>query len=341
MTFLDDMTALQPPLRECMLQCGNPATTASGYCADCAGMLAQHQADHERREQRKKAKAEREAHLAELARQGCGCSSEAECRLNSTDWHAIPKSKQRKLYAETRAGCMKVQRWNAEYRQRQEERDQQERDQQERERQEERDQQERERHEQRRREILDFKNRLRQLGRLEPVPLLVYLRDVVLRNRHDRCPKWLFCLAPDLVLQLQPRPGERRDDWCLFLGTAIQGNQIRKDHFASRKARHAAGLEALEFGILPSARDTVDPTPGQWLVRVTAGDRDSAPALLARLIEGVRQLELLDRNKMFSPACLNCGRALTDPASQARWIGPECAGTTSLDARVFATPEAA
>ena len=28
--------------------------------------------------------------------------------------------------------------------------------------------------------------------------------------------------------------------------------------------------------------------------------------------------------------CLICGKGLTDPASMARWIGPECAGTSSL-----------
>jgi hypothetical protein len=33
---------------------------------------------------------------------------------------------------------------------------------------------------------------------------------------------------------------------------------------------------------------------------------------------------------MLSPQCLVCGKGLTDPASMARWIGPECAGTSSL-----------
>jgi len=32
---------------------------------------------------------------------------------------------------------------------------------------------------------------------------------------------------------------------------------------------------------------------------------------------------------MLKPACLMCGKALTDPVSMARWIGPECAGTSS------------
>jgi hypothetical protein len=34
---------------------------------------------------------------------------------------------------------------------------------------------------------------------------------------------------------------------------------------------------------------------------------------------------------MFGANCLICGKGLTDPASMARWIGPECAGSPSLD----------
>jgi len=38
---------------------------------------------------------------------------------------------------------------------------------------------------------------------------------------------------------------------------------------------------------------------------------------------------------MLHPACIYCGKTLTDPASIARWIGPECAGTTRLSQRVL------
>ena len=34
--------------------------------------------------------------------------------------------------------------------------------------------------------------------------------------------------------------------------------------------------------------------------------------------------------EMLSPNCVICGKGLTDPASMARWIGPECASTSSL-----------
>jgi hypothetical protein len=34
--------------------------------------------------------------------------------------------------------------------------------------------------------------------------------------------------------------------------------------------------------------------------------------------------------QMLSYNCVICGKGLTDPASMARWIGPECAGTSTL-----------
>jgi hypothetical protein len=61
---------------------------------------------------------------------------------------------------------------------------------------------------------------------------------------------------------------------------------------------------------------------------------------MARLAELLPKLEVIKAEQMFSAHCLMCGKALTDPASMARWIGPECAGTSSLDAGLF-TPKAA
>jgi hypothetical protein len=48
----------------------------------------------------------------------------------------------------------------------------------------------------------------------------------------------------------------------------------------------------------------------------------------------------LTADLMFSASCLCCGKALTDPASMARWIGPECAHNSSLIVpRVFLVDE--
>jgi hypothetical protein len=272
------------------------------------------EAEQERRDQRAQAKAQRQAHLAELAKQGCGCASEAECRLVAVDWWTLGK-KARKAFEEQSAACMKMQRRQAEAKQRRQEHEQQ--------RQEQRAAQ--------RRELEEFQERLRQIGRFDPMPSLMYLRDVVLKERHDRCPKWRFRLAPDLVVQLQPRPAERRDRYQLFEGIVIEDDAIEKRHFGTVTSR--ASFMFLDFGIRSSEHDKVDPTPGQWhtVVWRSHGVRSAIEVLLGRLVAGLCSLDRLDAHTLFEPACLICGKGLTDPASMARGIGPECAGTSSLD----------
>jgi hypothetical protein len=60
---------------------------------------------------------------------------------------------------------------------------------------------------------------------------------------------------------------------------------------------------------------------------------------MACLLDLLPKLETIQAEQMFSAHCLICGKALTDPASMARWIGPECAGTSSLDVGLI-TPKA-
>ncbi len=68
-----------------------------------------------------------------------------------------------------------------------------------------------------------------------------------------------------------------------------------------------------------------------WPVSVTREDAqtfvlETAPPALIRLAECTS----LTPGQLLSLNCLICGKALTDPASMARLIGPECAGTASL-----------
>src|SRR5262245_35496183 len=42
------------------------------------------------------------------------------------------------------------------------------------------------------------------------------------------------------------------------------------------------------------------------------------------------RFDVVDSKVMLSAHCLICGKTLTDPASMARYIGPECAGTSSV-----------
>ena len=51
---------------------------------------------------------------------------------------------------------------------------------------------------------------------------------------------------------------------------------------------------------------------------------------LAKIFAGDFFRKDLTPESMLSPQCLLCGAALSDPASMARGIGPECAGSTSV-----------
>jgi hypothetical protein len=60
--------------------------------------------------------------------------------------------------------------------------------------------------------------------------------------------------------------------------------------------------------------------------------RDAArPQLRQDLIDAFQagRFDVLRPDLMLGSHCLICGKSLTDPVSQARHIGPECAGTSS------------
>ena len=174
---------------------------------------------------------------------------------------------------------------------------------------------------------------------IRPSPLLTGLRDVVLAVRHDRCPKWRFKLAPDLVVQIQPRPAERRDQFRLFECMAIFGEGITKEMFASHRERR--GRNYAMFGIKDD-EDKADDVDGGWRAdpcMFSSRGANDRLAMMVRLADELPALDVIDPRKMFTASCLICGKGLTDPASMARWIGPECAGTASLHTALF-TPRA-
>ena len=104
-------------------------------------------------------------------------------------------------------------------------------------------------------------------------------------------------------------------------------DELLSVQITSRKAR--AGLAYVEFGIV------ADPGSGGWRTDPHALSR-GAEALKARVAEALPKLEVINPRQMFEYRCLCCGKELTDPASMARMIGPECAGTASLDAGLIA-----
>jgi hypothetical protein len=187
---------------------------------------------------------------------------------------------------------------------------------------------------------------------MEPVPTLDALRLTVLAINPKRCPKWRFRVEAEVVLQLQPRPDDYWNSRSLFLGTVIEGQGITKDHFANKHARAGLGFIVLEFGIRDGARVEYewqagrqvprDVYPGRWKVQLMnapvfrdpeMGER--ALALKDQLIAALGRLHQLKPDMMFHPACLLCGKRLTDPVSMARWIGPECAYSRALDVGLF------
>ncbi len=279
----------------------------SDLCEDCGAAAAEYAARDERQRKRETTKAERARYLRELAERGCGCASEAECRLGSTSLFDMPRGKARKAFEELHTACAWAQRWEREAEERRRARDAEARA----------------KREDQEREIRARWDALR--ISFTPSPLLTALRRTVLAARDDRCPKWRFRLAPDLVVQIQPRPGERRDRFYLFNCIAIQGEQITKEHFGSKNARRH--LPCIEFGIVD------DPAISGWRTEPYAfRGMEVVRDLMPRLVEALAKLEALKPGHMLAFECLICGRALSDPASIARLIGPECADTASLDA---------
>jgi hypothetical protein len=168
---------------------------------------------------------------------------------------------------------------------------------------------------------------------IEPIRLLAELRANVLERSHSRLPRWHFRVADDLVLRMQPKPGERRDHGWAFAGTAFFGEGITR----ALCDKPDGTLGMLTFGMLSDMPN--------WRVlprfvrypRGTLQRAGLADSYRERTLAALRSdcFATLRPEMMLSPACIFCGKALTDPASIARWIGPECAGTSRLGQSVL------
>jgi hypothetical protein len=170
---------------------------------------------------------------------------------------------------------------------------------------------------------------------VSPIPLLSYLRTAVLTHNATRCPKWRFRFGEDLAIQIQPRPTPVISEVArargftqkveLFEGIILQGQSITQEAFE----RHVKGVDRLKFDLFANEGEPL------WVFRPTHLRMSDwihrAIKLKTSAVEALPQLDHLELAMMFQPACLVCGKALTDPVSMARWIGPECAGRASLD----------
>jgi uncharacterized protein DUF6011 len=162
---------------------------------------------------------------------------------------------------------------------------------------------------------------------IEPMPMLASLRDAVLMRSDKRMPKWKFRLADDIVTQIQPKPAKRtRDNPC--------GSDWFDCHAVINEQADGSALEARRpYGWRIEYRLVIK---DEWWFKVdgigrpTGLDEIEAPIVRQRLINTLpTALQQLRPAMMLKPACLCCGKQLTDPVSMARWVGPECAGTSS------------
>lgn len=176
---------------------------------------------------------------------------------------------------------------------------------------------------------------------MAPIAFLAELREFVLDRSDRRCLKCRFRFASDLAIQIQPRPvtmistaakARGYKQWILrFDCIALQGGDLSAQSF-ERWTNGLADRLQVKFVLFAEEGEALwrfKPTSAR---RCRAQDQSALIEFRARVLAelGSGRLDRLDPGMMLHPACLCCGRALTDPASMARWIGPECAGTASL-----------
>jgi hypothetical protein len=163
---------------------------------------------------------------------------------------------------------------------------------------------------------------------IEPMPLLASLRDAVLMRSEKRMPKWKFRVADDIVTQIQPKPAKRtRDNPC--------GQHWFDCHAVVNKQADRSMLETRRpFGWRVEYRLVIQ--TGWWFkvdgIGCPSGLNDTEARIVRQRLIDVLPIALIELRPslMLKPACLCCGKQLTDPVSMARWIGPECAGTSSV-----------
>ncbi|MGO4506028.1 hypothetical protein AB4Z51_03340 [Bradyrhizobium sp. 2TAF36] len=180
---------------------------------------------------------------------------------------------------------------------------------------------------------------------IAPIPKLAELREAVLAHSEKRKPKWGFRLAADIVMELQAQP-------CSLLSATAKarGYQQAVVKFEGKAVmtagasaadlkKHKRGAREQKFSLLQFEGEP------DW--RLTLGSRtwpagsgaDSVAPLSAAIVaslQGDGIFTKLTPERMLKPACMICGKGLSDVASMARWVGPECAATSSI--RVFFVP---
>jgi hypothetical protein len=167
---------------------------------------------------------------------------------------------------------------------------------------------------------------------IPPIPLLRDLNDWVIKRNERRLPKWKFRFASDLAAQIQPKI--TRAHALLFHCTALMTEDVTVKFFTQRALLRDRLYWMLGFELFtdePGAVWTFNPTS---VARLRWESSSDGWLDLRQRIIGVLHPDRfahLTPDLMLSAHCLCCGRGLTDPASMARWIGPECWGSASTN----------
>lgn len=182
-------------------------------------------------------------------------------------------------------------------------------------------------------------------GHLRPISASTFLRNLreeCLNHSEKRMPKWKFRIASDFVIQLQPKPtylpsarqieSGVRAQLLNFDGVAIAVETGTATAEMFTKKPNSQNIRWCRTGFQIFAYDDnewqLKYQSGMW----SGGYDDGIKALRERVFNTFRSdfFNALTPAAMLGNHCLICGKGLTDPASMARWIGPECAGTSSL-----------
>src|SRR5262249_2302410 len=119
-----------------------------------------------------------------------------------------------------------------------------------------------------------------------------------------------------------------------FECAALQAENLSVKLFLDPKLLRGQRYWRIGFRLFANASDAA-----AWTFKPTSADRghdcprSGLVAFRQRVAAALHpdNFASLRPDLMLSPACLCCGKGLTDPVSMARWIGPECAGSTSTN----------
>jgi hypothetical protein len=199
---------------------------------------------------------------------------------------------------------------------------------------------------------------------IKPQIALQTMADVVrahMDKRRRAGPKWKFRLAPDLIVQIQPMlPGTSRSGgWVYrhdlsFEGLAYEGDgvdaktftaepeDLRRIRFRVEKDWTFRAFDGRPWLPIP---DLPRDLPREQL-RAAHYERDRVRseqmnAIFTPLRDRILAVfeagffEDLKPGHLLGSQCFICDRKLTDAISRARHIGPECAGTASVNVPWF------